>query len=112
MSVIDDYLKKLDPAQRAELERVRQVVKQIVPGAEETIGYGMPVFKHNKKYLIGMSGFKNHMSIFPGAGPIAELQDKLGKYKTSKGTIQFTLDNPLPNSLLKEIVVQCQKLNS
>lgn len=112
MSVIDKYLEHIDPDQRAELERIRKVAKQVVPDAEETIGYGMPVFKHNKKYLIGMCAFKKHLSIFPGSGPIDALQDKLKKYKTSKGTIQFTTDNSIPDALLKEIVLSCVKLNS
>jgi len=107
MSVIDEYLKNIAPPQRLELERIRKSIKHIVPDAEETIGYGMPVFKYKGKYLIGLSAFKNHMSIFPGAEPVELFKDKLGDFKTSKGTIQFTLENPIPESLIKEIIEEC-----
>ena len=104
MSVIDDYLVDVSQPQRNELERVRQIIKQVVPDAEEVITYGMPGFKYNKKYLIAFAAFSDHMSIFPGAAPVETLKSKLGNYKTSKGTIQFTLENPLPEALLKEII--------
>jgi len=107
MSVIDDYLERVDPSQKAELELIRKLVKQIVPNAEETIGYGMPVFKYKGKYLIGMAAFKNHMSIFPGAEPVEIFKDKLGDFKTSKGTIQITVEHPIPEQLLKEIIANC-----
>lgn len=107
MSVIDDYLENVPADQKAELERIRKIVKQIVPEAEETIGYGMPVFKVKGKYLIGMCQFKDHLSLFPGSEPIEDLKDKLKPYKTSKGTIQFTLDNTIPDSLVTEIIASC-----
>jgi len=104
MSVIDDYLKNVAPAQRAELERIRKIVKQVVPEAVEVISYAMPGFKYQKKYLITFAAFKDHMSIFPGAEPTETLKAKLSKYKLSKGTIQFTLDNPIHESIIKEIL--------
>ncbi len=104
MSLIDDYLKDVSPAERAELERIRQIVKQVVPEAEEVISYGMPGFKYQKKYLIGFAPFKDHLSLFPTSGPVQALKDKLGMYKLSKGTIQFTADNPIPEALIKELI--------
>lgn len=104
MSVIDVYLDKVNPKQRAELERVRKTIKWLVPDAVETISYGMPVFKYKNKYLVGFAPFKNHMSIFPGPGPIESLGDKLSGYVISKGTVQFTLDKPLSDKLLQEII--------
>jgi len=106
MSIIDDYLEKVAGPQRAELERVRRIVKEVVPEAEEVISYGMPGFKYNKKYLVGFAAFKDHMSLFPTSGPVEALKDKLGKFELSKGTVQFTLDNPLPDSLIQEILSQ------
>lgn len=104
MSIVDEYLSTREPAQRSELERIRTIVKQTVPEAVEGIGYGMPVFKYNGKYLIGFAGFKDHMSIFPGDMPVASLKKKLEGHVLSKGTIQFTLENPLSESVLKEIL--------
>lgn len=111
MTVIDDLLVKTEPAQRAELERIRQKVHEVCPGAEEVKTYGMPGFKYNDKYLLSFAAFKDHMSLFPGAEPNAQLEDKLKQYKRSKGTIQFTLDNPLPDDLLTEIVQLCKSRN-
>ncbi len=102
MTVIDSYLDKLNPGQRDSLERIRKIVKQTVPDAEETISYGMPTFKLKGKRLIYFAAYKDHMSIF---GRLGSLEKKLGNYKLShKGTLQFTEDNPIPESLIKEII--------
>jgi uncharacterized protein YdhG (YjbR/CyaY superfamily) len=107
MTVIDEYLAEISPEQRAELERVRGIVKRLVPEADEVISYGMPVFKYRGRYLIGMAAFKEHFSLFPQSGPVAALAEKLKGYRLAKGTIQFTRDQPLPESLIEEIVALC-----
>lgn len=107
MSIIDEYLSHATSAQKNELERVRKIVKGVVPEATEELSYGIPAFKFKDKYLMGFAIFKDHLSIFPGAMPIDLLKNKLHNYKTSKGTIQFTLENPLSEALIKEIVVIC-----
>lgn len=104
MNEVDKYLNNLDQEQKLALQRIRSKVKEIVPEAEEVISYGMPVFKYHKKYLLGYSAFKNHMSIFPGSGPIDSLRAELKEYKVSKGTIQFTLDKPIPDYIIKQII--------
>ncbi len=104
MSVIDNYLAKIPADQRTELERVRTIIMKTAPEAEDTIGYGMPVLKYHGKYLIGFAPFKQHMSIFPGAGAVEALKDQLTTYTLSKGTVQFTLEKPLPEPLLRAIV--------
>lgn len=104
MSVIDNYLKSVPSPQKEELGRVRQIIAQTLPDVEEVITYGMPGFKYKKKYLISFAAFKDHLSIFPGAEVVETLQNKLNGYKTSKGTIQFTLQKPLSETLLKEVV--------
>lgn len=105
MSAIDDYLAKLDAPQKVALERIRKIVAQTVPDAEQVISYGMPAFKYNGKYLIGYAAFKDHLSVFPASAPVAALKAKLEKqFKLSKGTIQFTVDNPIPESTVKELL--------
>ncbi|MDQ5972768.1 MAG: hypothetical protein QG553_927 [Patescibacteria group bacterium] len=104
MSVIDDYLKTVNPDQFDALERVRKIIVAATPDAEETIGYGMPVIKYKGKYVMGFCGFKDHMSLFPGSEGIAELKDKLKGFKVAKGTIQFTVDNPVPEELIIDLV--------
>lgn len=105
MSEVDEYLKQYSTEECDALERIRKLIKQIVPDAKEGISYGIPGFKYKGKYLIGYAAFKNHLSIFPGSEAIAAQGKKLDKYKTAKGTVQFTLDKPLSDSIIKEIVL-------
>jgi uncharacterized protein YdhG (YjbR/CyaY superfamily) len=104
MTVVDVYLGELPAPERAELERIRQIVRKYYPDAREAISYGMPAFKYNGKYLVAYWAFKEHLSLFPTGGPVEALREKLTGYTTSKGTIQFTLKKPLPEPLIAEIL--------
>lgn len=104
MNEVDAYLSKVEPKQRAELERVRRIIRQTVPDAVELISYGVPAFKYKDKPLAYYSVSKDHMSFFPTSGPVEALKDELEGYKTSKGTIQFTLEKPLSEKLIKDIL--------
>ncbi len=108
MSVIDSYLANVSEPQRAELERVRRIVAATVPDAEEVITYAMPGFKYRGKYLIAFAAFKDHLSVFPGAGAVAGLQDQLGDFRLSKGTVQFTLERPLPEAIIRDLTIARQ----
>jgi uncharacterized protein YdhG (YjbR/CyaY superfamily) len=101
---IDEYLSKVDPKFRAELERIRLLVKKLAPTAEETMSYNMPTLKYKDRPLVFFTASKNHMSFYPSSWAIEELKDKLKGYKTSEHAIQFTLEKPLPESLIKELV--------
>lgn len=107
MSVIDDLLQKVAEPQRAELQKIREFVHAQAPEAEEVMTYGMPGFKYQEKYLIAFAAFNDHLSIFPGADATTLFKSELSDYKTSKGTIQFTVDKPLPANLLQKIIAQC-----
>ena len=102
---VDEFLTQFSESQRAELERIRHIVVQTVPDAQELISYCMPSFKYKGKYLVGYRAYKKHLSLFPAAAPIEALKDKLTSFKISKGTIQFTLDHPIPEALIKELVL-------
>ena len=104
MTVIDTYLKTLSEPEAAELERMRDIVHEIVPDATEVISYGMPGFRYHGKYMLGFNAFKDHLSLFPTGGPVEKFKNKLGDFKLSKGTIQFTVVKPIPDLLLKQIV--------
>lgn len=106
MNKVDEYLSSVSEPAKAELERIRSFIKALVPDAEEVITYGMPGFKYKKKYLIAYAPFKDHMSIFPGGEAVTTFASELAGFKTSKGTIQFTVNKPLPDTLLKKIVLQ------
>jgi uncharacterized protein YdhG (YjbR/CyaY superfamily) len=106
MSVIDDFIAKFTPAQIAELERIRRIVHETVPEAEEAIVYGMSGFRYKTQYLVAFCAFKNHLSLFPAAAPIDAFAEQLQDYKLSKGTIQFTLERTLPEELIRGIVLK------
>lgn len=105
MSPIDEYLANVTPPQRKALEHIREIIKQIVPEAEEAISYEMPTFKYKRKNLIHFAAFKNHLSIFPTPGPMSQMDESLKPYRTGKGTLQFTEDAPIPDALIKELVL-------
>lgn len=101
---IDAYLKKLPPDKRAALQKLRRSIKAVIPKAEETISYQIPAFRLDGKILVWFHAAKDHCSFFPGAYPIAKYRDRLKKYKTSKGTVRFAPDTPLPASLVRALV--------
>ncbi|WP_203712063.1 iron chaperone [Asanoa siamensis] len=101
---IDEYLSDVDPARRAELERIRALVKKLVPEAEEAIYYGMPALKYKKRALVYFTASKKHMSFMPSSWAIEEHTDKLAGYETTEHSIKFTLDNPLPDTLIETLV--------
>ncbi|WP_035871314.1 iron chaperone [Cucumibacter marinus] len=101
---VDSYLAKLPAAQREALEHVRAVIARTVPDAEEVISYGMPAFRQGKT-LVGYAAFKNHLSFFPmSAAVFDKLDGDVAPFKTSKGTLQFTVETMLPDSLIEEMV--------
>ena len=105
MSAIDDYLKQIEPAKREQLERIREIAKQVVPDAEEIISYGMPTLRYKGKSFLGFDAHKNHIGIYPyGGQEIAVFKDKLKAFGLSKGAIQVPCDKPVPENLLKEII--------
>jgi uncharacterized protein YdhG (YjbR/CyaY superfamily) len=104
MSVINEYLKNVPEPQKSELERIRKIIVSAVPDATEAISYGIPGYKYNGKYLITFAVFKDHLSLFPGAHAIEKLQKELSEFKLSKGTVQFTLEKPLPESLITQLI--------
>lgn len=105
MSVIDEYLEGLPSAQRATLTHIRKVIKETVPESEEVISYGMPTFKYKKKNLIHFAAFKDHLSVFPTVEPMDKLVEKLAPYRTGKGTLQFSDNAPLPDEIIRELVL-------
>ncbi len=104
MHTIDEYFKTISEPEKAALERIRKIVHETVPEAEESYSYGMPAFKYKGKYLVNFFSFKDHLSLFPGALS-DDIKQKLDGFKFSKGTIQFTLDHEIPETMIKEILL-------
>jgi uncharacterized protein YdhG (YjbR/CyaY superfamily) len=102
---IDEYLAGVPEPARGTLNKVRAAIRAAVPPeATEAITYRMPTFKY-KGSLVAFAAFKNHCSLFPmSMAVIAAFKDELKGFHTSKGTIHFPLDKPLPAVLLKKMV--------
>ena len=99
-----EYVAELSSSQKSIFQRIQNIVMAIAPDAELVMSYGIPTFKYRGKILLHVGAFKDHMSIFPGSEATQKFADRLRGYKISKGTIQFTVDNPLPDEILREIV--------
>lgn len=101
---IDEYLAPLSNEKRAALEKLRKDIKSAAPKAEECISYQVPGFRLGGRLLVSFGAAANHCAFYPGAYPIEAHQDELKGYSTSKGTIRFPADKPLPATLVKKLV--------
>jgi uncharacterized protein YdhG (YjbR/CyaY superfamily) len=101
---VDEYLGGVPEPAHTTLEKVRAVIlKSAPPETTEVISYGVPMYKY-KGMLVGFAAFQNHCSLFPGPSALVQFAEELSKYPTSKGTIRFPVDKPLPAAVLKKIV--------
>jgi uncharacterized protein YdhG (YjbR/CyaY superfamily) len=101
---IDEYLARVSEPALGMLNRMRTAIRSTVPSAAtETISYGMPAFRQ-KEVLVWFAAFSNHCSLFPTASVVEAFKKELEGFYTSKGTIHFPTDKPLPVSLIKKLV--------
>lgn len=99
------YLEVLPADKRAALERLRRTVKAAAPGAEECVHYGLPAFRLDGKVLVLFGATAKHCAFHPGSGTAVEAHKELLKgFDTSKGTIRFQPEHPLPASLVRKLV--------
>ena len=108
---IDEYISTFPPDIQTRLQQIRVANHDAAPRAEETVSYQMPAFKQNG-ILVYFAAFKHHIGFYLTPSGIEAFKHKLSAYKTSKGAIQFTLDQPLPLDLVAEIVRFRVKSNS
>jgi uncharacterized protein YdhG (YjbR/CyaY superfamily) len=108
---VDEYLARVPEPACSTLKKVRAVIRSAVPpDATETISYGVPAFKQ-KRVLVWYAAFSNHCSLFPTAAIVEAFRDELKGFATSKGTIQFAVDKPLPAALVRKLVKARVKRN-
>jgi uncharacterized protein YdhG (YjbR/CyaY superfamily) len=108
---IDEYMVSQPENVRETLENLRQIIRETAPEAEEVISYGIPAYKYHGM-LVYFAAYKKHCSLFGGTGSLTEeMKEELKAYKTSKGTIQFTVEKPLPDELVRHIVKFRMKQN-
>lgn len=102
---VEEYLAGLPDKDRAALEKLRKHIRAALPEATEGIAWQMPAFRAHGRWLVGYAAFRDHCSLFPmSAGVVANLAADLAGYTTTKGTIHFTADKPLPAALVKKVV--------
>src|SRR5450432_815804 len=93
---IDKYLEDLEEPKRSTLARLRQMILDVLPEAEQGISYGVPAFKVGGKTIAGFAAFTNHLSYLPHSGSVfPQLSDELQGYSTSTGALRFGVEEPL-----------------
>lgn len=100
---IDEYIKLFSKSTQEILKKIRQTIAKAAPKAEETINYGMPTFKLNKKNLVHFAAYDSHIGFYPTPSGIKAFEKEISKYKYAKGSVQFPLDQPIPYDLIKKI---------
>ena len=101
---IEEYLAPLSNEKRAALEKLRRAIKSAAPNAEECISYQIPAFRLGGRMLVAFGAAANHCAFYAGSSPVEAHKDELKAYDTSKGTIRFQADKPLPASLVRKLV--------
>ena len=102
---IDEYLAGVDADHRDALQTLRETIHTVAPKAEECISYGIPAFRLNGRSLVFFGAWANHCAFYPGSSnALRKFRDELRNFQTSKGTLRFSPDNPLPVALVKKLV--------
>jgi len=95
-----EYALSVAPGVRRRLDEMREAIASAIPGAAETISYGIPAFTIDGKKIVWFAAFKKHVGFYPGSAAVAEFEDELTRYKTAKGSVQFPYDLPVPRALV------------
>ena len=102
-ATIDEYIAGFPPDVQAILQQIRTTIRGAAPDAHETINYQIPTFTLHGN-LVHFAAFKQHIGFYPTPSGMAQFQPQLSIYKGAKGSVQFPLDQPMPYSLIEEIV--------
>jgi uncharacterized protein YdhG (YjbR/CyaY superfamily) len=102
---MDEYLAAVNADKRAALEKLRTAIRAAAPGAEEGISYGLAAFRLDGRPLVAFGATASHCAFYPMSSSTVEAhKDELAQYDTSKGTIRFSADKPLPAALVRKLV--------
>jgi uncharacterized protein YdhG (YjbR/CyaY superfamily) len=108
----DEYIAAFPKSIQVILKELRQAIRDSAPDAEEIISYGIPTFDLNRRHLVHFAAYKSHIGFYPTSSGINAFKKDLSPFKTSKGTVQFPLDKPIPLELIKKIVKYRVKENT
>ncbi len=103
-ATVDEYFAALPEASRGALQNLRELLRSLVPNAVEKISYQMPTLVEGRVRLY-IAGYAKHLGFYPGVAVIEAFADELKPFKTSKGTVQFPLDQPLPTDLIRRMTL-------
>ncbi len=101
-ATIDEYITGFPAEIQEKLQAMRATIHAAAPEATEKISYQMPTF-FLQGNLVHFAAFKNHIGFFPTPSGLEHFPAEVGRYQTSKGTIQFPLTEPLPLELVTKI---------
>ncbi|KYC45457.1 MAG: hypothetical protein APG12_00126 [Candidatus Methanofastidiosum methylothiophilum] len=101
---IDGYIKLFPKEVQEKLKKIREIIKEVAPCAEEKISYGMPTFVLKGKNLVHFAAYRTHIGFYPTPSGIEKFKSEISVYEWSKGTVKFPLDEPVPFDLIREIV--------
>lgn len=104
MNEIDLYISQFPEQVQEILLRIREIIKQHAPEAEEFISYGMPAYKTNKKPLVYFAAYKSHIGFYATPTGHLAFQQELSMYKQGKGSVQFPLNQTMPYALIEKMV--------
>lgn len=102
---IDQYLASVNANHRAALQTIREAIHAAAPNADECISYGIPAFRLNGRSLVFFGAWANHCAFYPGSSStLKKFRNELRDFQSSKGTLRFSPDKPLPVALVKRLV--------
>lgn len=104
MNEIDQYILQFPEETRDILNKIRALIKENAPEAIESIAYGMPAYKLNKKPLVYFAAYKTHIGFYATPSGHETFKEELSKYKQGKGSVQFLLNQPIPYDLIMRMV--------
>ncbi|USN54579.1 MAG: DUF1801 domain-containing protein [Candidatus Peribacteria bacterium] len=105
METIDSYIEQFPPETQAILQKVRQLVHQLIPDATETFKYQIPTFQVQKKNFVHMAGYQHHIGFYPTPTVISAFIEQLEHYKHAKGSVQFPLSQDIPYKLIQDMLL-------
>lgn len=105
MNEVDAFIAAQPADVRERLQDIRAAIQHVIPESSETISYGIPTFQVNSKNVVHYGPGKNHIGFYAAPSGHIEFEAELSKYKRGKGSVQFSLDRPLPIDLIQRMAL-------
>jgi len=103
-SSVDRYIEGFPPEVRLVLASLREIARRTLPEAEEAISYGMPVYRLDGTDIVYFAGWRHHVSLYPVPAGDEILARDIEPYRAGKGTLRFSLGEPLPTDLIERVI--------